>query len=522
MTTFFGYIRVSTQKQGQHGVSLQEQRAAIERYARQNQLTICEWHEERATAAKRGRPVFSQMLRLLKKGDAAGVIMHKIDRSARNLRDWTELGELIDSGVEVRFATDSIDLNTRGGRLSADIQAVVAADYIRNLREEARKGFYGRLNQGVYPLPAPAGYRDEGAGKPKSIDPEKSRIVRQLFELYSTGDHTLNSLTREAALLGLRNRHGGAYTKSGISSLLNNPFYIGLMKIDRTGETFRGAHEPLISKELFERVQAVLQGRTFTGIQTHDFLYRRLFECGGCGRVLVGERQKGRVYYRCHGGCGNALREDHASEQIVDALCPIQMNDDELDALMAALDYLDASSSARNEELVATLTLQLDTVKARYERLLDAYVDRMISKEDFEFKKEKLLGEEVSLKGRLAEISADPTARARQLRFELELTKHLCLSYISAPPLEKRNLLQELSSNRRVQQKKLDIALQFPFDRIAQRPKIHDGGPYRDRVRTFVTELFAVTKNNTTIPVPINENLFFKNSLCAYRSGRNS
>ena len=141
MNSFFGYIRVSTQKQGQTGVSLQEQRAATERYAHQNRLTISEWFEERATAAKRGRPIFTQMLRRLKKGAAAGVIMHKIDRSARNLRDWTELGELIDSGVEVRFATESLDMQTRGGRLPADIQAVVAADYIRNLREEAKKGF---------------------------------------------------------------------------------------------------------------------------------------------------------------------------------------------------------------------------------------------------------------------------------------------------------------------------------------------------------------------------------------------
>jgi len=57
------------------------------------------------------------------------------------LRDWADLGELIDAGVEVHFATESLDLHTRGGRLSADIQAVVAADYIRNLREETRKGF---------------------------------------------------------------------------------------------------------------------------------------------------------------------------------------------------------------------------------------------------------------------------------------------------------------------------------------------------------------------------------------------
>src|SRR5256885_12129691 len=100
------------------------------------------------------------MLKLLQASKADGVIIHKIDRGARNLRDWADLGELIDSGIEVHFANESLDLHTRGGRLSADIQAVVASDYIRNLREETRKGFYGRLKQGLYPLPAPPRYLD--------------------------------------------------------------------------------------------------------------------------------------------------------------------------------------------------------------------------------------------------------------------------------------------------------------------------------------------------------------------------
>src|SRR5690348_14536745 len=161
----FSYIRVSTTKQGEHGVSLQEQQEAIQRYALRQNLKIVRSFEERETAAKRGRPVFTQMLRLLNRGAAHGVVIHKIDRGARNLKDWADLAELIDAGIQVHFANESLDLNTRGGRLSADIQAVVAADYIRNLREETKKGFYGRLKQGFYPIRAPIGYLDCGGGQ---------------------------------------------------------------------------------------------------------------------------------------------------------------------------------------------------------------------------------------------------------------------------------------------------------------------------------------------------------------------
>jgi site-specific DNA recombinase len=126
---YFGYIRVSTAKQGEKGVSLQEQKDAILQYAQRYGLSISHWFEERESAAKRGRALFTQMMKQLQRGNARGVIIHKIDRSARNLKDWADLGELIDVGVEVHFANESLDLNTRGGRLSADIQAVVASDF---------------------------------------------------------------------------------------------------------------------------------------------------------------------------------------------------------------------------------------------------------------------------------------------------------------------------------------------------------------------------------------------------------
>src|ERR1039458_5293588 len=119
----FSYIRVSTRKQGERGVSLEEQRDAIIQYAQRHGLEITRSFEEHETAAKRGRPIFMEMLKLLRRGNAQGVIIHKIDRSARNLKDWADLGELVDTGVELHFANESLDLKTRGGRLSADIRS---------------------------------------------------------------------------------------------------------------------------------------------------------------------------------------------------------------------------------------------------------------------------------------------------------------------------------------------------------------------------------------------------------------
>lgn len=193
MKSCFGYIRVSTQKQGE-GVSLEAQKEAITAFASRQNLHVIEWFAEKETAAKSGRPIFTRMLKLLDRGKATGLIIHKIDRSARNLKDWAIISDLSDKGIDVHFATESLDFRSRGGRLTADIQAVIAADFIRNLREETKKGIDGRLKQGLYPFRAPIGYLDNGGGKPKTPCPVKGPLIKRLFTLYASGSHSLRSL----------------------------------------------------------------------------------------------------------------------------------------------------------------------------------------------------------------------------------------------------------------------------------------------------------------------------------------
>ena len=175
MKSCFGYVRVSTVKQGE-GVSLEAQKEAITSFAQSNDISISQWFEEKETAAKSGRPLFNKMVGDLQRGKAQGVVIHRIDRSARNFKDWAVIGELSDAGIDVHFAADNIDFRSRGGRLSADFQIVIATDYIRNLKEEVKKGIEGRLKQGLYPFKAPLGYLDRGGGEAKTIDPIKGPV----------------------------------------------------------------------------------------------------------------------------------------------------------------------------------------------------------------------------------------------------------------------------------------------------------------------------------------------------------
>lgn len=301
--SFIAYTRVSTQRQGERGVSLSEQRRAIKTYARRRRVQIVDWFEERATAGAAGRPVFKDVLRRLE-ADAGktGLLLHKIDRGARNLRDWANIGELLDQGIDIRFAHDDLDLWTRGGRLTADIQAVIAADYIRNLREEVRKGINGRLRQGLYPFRAPRGYLDCGGGTVKRPDPESAPLIILAFQLYASGEHSLKSLCAEMSTRGL------GLDSSRMSKVLRNPFYKGTIAIH--GCEYPGKHQPLVSSELFDHVQIILVSRKPRKRQKHRFKYSHCLICNTCGHHLTGERQKGRVYYRCHHCSGVSVRED--------------------------------------------------------------------------------------------------------------------------------------------------------------------------------------------------------------------
>jgi site-specific DNA recombinase len=450
-------------------------------------LTIADWFEERQTAAKRGRPVWAEMLKALRRGKAQGVVIHKIDRSARNLKDWADLGELIDQGIEVHFANESLDLQSRGGRLSADIQAVVAADYIRNLREEAKKGIYGRLKQGFYPMRAPIGYQDRGAGKAKTIDPEKGPLVRQAFELYATAKFNLDRLGDEMYRLGLRNNAGSRVTLNGLSVLLNNPFYMGLIRIKKTNQVFQGNHEPLITKQTFDRAQDILSGRFHTRTNVHDFLFRRLIMCAGCGRRLIGEIQRGHVYYRCQTKeCPTtSIRQELAHTAIGEKLEALEFTQAEKDYLVSATKELKDRWIVDREQVLKNLSVRKEQLTERLNRLTDAFLDGTIDTNLFEERKAAILFERQAIQGNMDSITRNERSIPELLESFLERAGSAYSLYQTPFVEKKRRMLKIATSNISLREKTIDLAFTAPFNEIAKREKAVDGGPSSEIARTW-------------------------------------
>ena len=485
MTRCYGYARVSSTKQGE-GVSLDEQRSAISSYATKHGLKVVEWFEEKETAAKRGRPVFRDVLKRLRKGEADGLIIHKIDRSARNLRDWADLNEFMDRGA-IHFAHESLDLTTRGGRLAADIQAVVAADYIRNLRDETRKGHRGRLKQGLFPFGAPLGYLDAGPGVPKKLDPVASALVREAFEVYAGGGVSLEALSDQLFLRGLRTKGGGRVHKPYLARILRNPFYAGTIKILRSGETFDGAHEPLLPWSLFDQVQRLLDGKAIKGPVRRQHLYRRLFHCAKCQRCLVGERQKGRVYYRCHAkDCPSAtVREDAVTRAVLTQLARIRFSEEEMAYMGQQLEAERKHVRSQASRDLERLERELGSHESRLKRLTMAYVDGELDQEMFTAAKEDLLERKARTAEQWARLMENPAAKFDVIHEALELAASAQQSFHEGNDAEKRSLVETVSSNRWLDGKELSVELQFPFSAMANSPCVPSVRTDQNTVRTF-------------------------------------
>jgi len=483
---YFAYTRVSTTRQGEQGVSLQQQREAIERFASRTGLEVCDWLEEQETAAKLGRPIFNKMLKRLRLGHAAGVIMHKIDRSARNLKDWADLGQLIDQGIEVHFANEALDLNSRGGRLSADIQAVVASDFIRNLREETKKGIYGRLKQGLCPFPAPLGYLDRGPGQAKAVDPVAGPIVKEAFALYSSGRVGIHALTDEVNRVGLCTRTGKPVGHNLIARILKNPFYTGIMHIQKTGESFVGVHEPLISRALFERVQQIMAGKRVRGTSQHDLLFRRLIRCASCNRSLIAEKQKGHVYYRCHNRkCPSTiLREESIGAAIRFHVEKLRLAPDEGPYIDELVDEKMAEEKHLIESEVSTLQLRLHGIIDRQSRLTDAYLEGTLDRQDYEQRKMTILMDRRELEDRMSAAQSGDSGVLAQLKKMVELVKHAYIQYENGFPDEKRDLVSDIMSNRTASGKSLTMTMHSALSEVANRPKSSSGCPPAFESRT--------------------------------------
>jgi hypothetical protein len=280
---------------------------------------------------------------------------------------------------------------------------------------------------------------------------------------------------------------------NGWSTILNNPFYIGLIRIRKTGEVFQGIHPPLVGKYAFDGVQAVLKGKMTHRTMTHRFRFQRTFRCAACNRALIGETRKGHVYYRCHtASCPvTNFREEAIDATLRENCRPFQLTDEEWEAVRhdigVALEYKKHDAVGKTK----VLTLNIAAIDERVNRLTDAYVDRLVERDIYLTRKAALLDDKATLLSRKTLIEAEGGDLRQQIEKNLGLAKALGTLGILKDDEKTREILKTTTSDLIASPETLYVAWRNPFQELAKRAGIPLGGPYRGKPRTFVYGVYA-------------------------------
>lgn len=300
------YARVSSKEQEETGYSLPSQEKLLKEYAERKGLTIAKVFSiaESASGAKQ-RKVFAEMLGYLEKNKIQNLLCEKVDRLTRNLKEAVTANEWIESDEtrSIHFVKQNLVIHKHAKsdeKFRWDIEIVLAKKFISNLSEEVRKGQKEKIAQGWLPAKPPLGYKTIGekGHKIHVLNEATAPLVKRMFELYATGNYSLNALAQVMYKEGLRNG-SKKFGKSRIHESLSDPFFYG--KIRWNGEIYAGQHEPLISKELFDAVQQrLVRSSDNPQYKKHLPVFKAKIKCEGCSGVIAWEIQKGHWYGHCN------------------------------------------------------------------------------------------------------------------------------------------------------------------------------------------------------------------------------
>ncbi|MDP2313859.1 MAG: recombinase family protein [Pseudomonadota bacterium] len=489
------YARVSSRDQEKEGFSIPAQQKLLRDYAVDKGFHIVEEFIDVETAKRSGRTQFQRMLAYVRKRhqNAPVVLVEKTDRLYRNLKDWVTVDEM---KAEIHLVKENIVLSEESRsseKFMHGIKVLMAKNYVDNLSEEVKKGMYMKAEEGHWPSAAPFGYINRRESDKSYIvpDPERAVLVRNLFDLYARGQHSIKDLVTYAKDFGLTGRRGGKLQASNVHVILRNPIYAGEFYF--SGVRYQGKDPTLVSRDLWQRVQNRLDGFPDTRPGPRNFLYQGLMKCGSCGAAVTAEMKKQKyVYYHCSQLCDDSpyVREERISEQLASVVLKgLQLPPEKLAFATRAL-------KASRVDVVRETGERLAAARARYDRLralLDkAYEDKLDGRIDEAFFARKRIEWEDGMQSAHEAIEryARVDHKVMDVALEvLELVSSAYDLYIRKDPSQQRKMLNLLLSNCELRSGLVTPTYKKPFDALAELAKAPNdeeaespGGPVRHPV----------------------------------------
>ena len=425
MNKFFLYARKSTDVEDKQVLSIEAQLAELRNYAKLENLSIIEEIVEKQSAKSPGRPLFNAMMSKLERGEGNGIVSWNPDRLARNSVDGGKIIYLLDTGriVALKFPTFWFE-PTPQGKFMLNIAFGQSKYYVDSLAENTKRGLRQKVRRGEYPSRAPFGYLNDSRTKTIRLHKTNSELVRQSFELYSHGDQRLEDIANFLAKSGIHARSGKRINLKQVTFMLKNPFYYGHFRY--AGEVHEGSHQPVITKQLFDQVQVILD-RKGKPHQVTKWTPRELcglLHCGYCHKMITGElrtkhQKNGNTHHYTYYHCTHknktikcsepAVTEGALSRQLSSLIKQAALPTDWADFMRDKLE-IDKKDTAQSVSAFVQKTRdQLSVINQKLQRLLDGYLDQLIDQETYKTEKNKLTSDKKSLEENLITLERTQT-----------------------------------------------------------------------------------------------------------------
>ena len=468
---FFIYIRKSTDESDRQVLSIQAQLFELHEYAKREQLTVLKVFEESRTAKSPGRPQFNLMLAEIEKGKAQGILAWHPDRLARNSVDGGRVVYLVDIGkiLDLRFPTFRFEVSAHG-KFMLNIAFCQSKYYVDNLSENIRRGLRQKLRNGVWPNRPPVGYVNDRNTRSITVDPRKAPLVRKAFELYATGQYPIHEVRRRINGLGLLSCTDKTMSTSNFQHTFKNPFFCGMMFFN--GELYEGKHEPIISKRLFDEVQAVMERKSKPKTSTlKPYLYRGVFTCGECGCFITTETQKGYNYLRCTkrvSACTQRyVREETIAEQVDREIGKVALEAAIADLMVSELEKTREEAATAQAAAIERTKVDLAQCEKKIDILLDMRLSEQIGEQEYVSKKHILLNQKAELKGALTAFEDNRRNRFEPAIAFVNEAKNATILLAEGNPEKKRDFLRKIGSNFQLAEKRLSVELKNPWKIVA-------------------------------------------------------
>lgn len=307
------YARKSSEDDERQAMSIDSQIKEMNDMAVREGYFIKEIRKESHSAKMSGqRPVFSQLLDDIRAGLFTGILTWAPDRLSRNAGDLGMLVDLMDQGKLQQIKTFSQSFSNNPNEKFL-LMILCSQAKLENDQKgiNVKRGIRAKCEMGWRPGPPPIGYFNRSFAGVKDIvvDPDRGNVMTEMFRRVAENGDSGRTIKRWLDEIGFTTRAGKKLTLSMIYLMLKNPFYYGKFQYPASsGNWYQGKHPPLITKEIFDKVQKQLITSNKSPWGQKEIAFKGLFKCGTCKSNIIGEEKirkrkwnppRKHIYYHC-------------------------------------------------------------------------------------------------------------------------------------------------------------------------------------------------------------------------------